>query len=123
MKKTMFISGPLLLILFFGVVIAFNGYRGVKSKCKHISGIVTSIYEDGTKDAVFKIQGQNSVFYINRGLEKTFSLSGLLEKLKGKEVNILYADNFTPLGSIAECRHISELSTDQETVYSEFQDK
>ena len=119
----MFLSAPLFLLLFFGIVMAINGYRGMKSKCKHISGIVTAIYEDGTKDAVFKIAGQNSVFYINRGLEKTFSLNTLLEKLKGKEVNILYADNFTPLGSIAECRHISELSTDQEMVYSEFQEK
>ncbi len=122
MKKTAFISGPLLLILFFVIVIVLNQYPGVKSKCKHISGIVTAIYEDGTKDAVFKISGQNSVFYINRGLEKTFSLSGLLEKLKGKEVTILYADNSTPLGSITECRHISELTTGEELIYSELGD-
>ena len=121
--KTMFISGPLFLLAIVVTLIVFSEYPGVKSKCRHISGIVTAIYEDGTKDAVFKISGQNSVFYINRGLEKTFSLSGLLEKLKGKQVNILYADNWTPLGSITECRHISELSTDLEMVYSEFQEK
>lgn len=120
----MFISGPLiLLLLLLAILVVSNGYHTVKSKCKHISGVVTAIYEDGAKDAVFKIAGQNSVFYIDRGFDKTLSLSDLSEKLKGKEVNILYADNSTALGSIGECRSISELSTGEEMVYSEFQEK
>ena len=121
MKKKAFISLPLILLLILAITISFIAYPGIRSKCKQISGTVTSIYEDGTKDAVFKIAGQTSVFYINRGLEKTFNLTELLEKLKGKEVTILFADNGTPLGSIAECRPISELSTNEELVYSEFE--
>ena len=121
MKKTVFISIPLFLISILFIFIGFNESSRVKDKCTQISGIVTAIYEDGTKDAVFKIAGQNTVFYINRGLEKKFSLAGLLEKLKGKRVNIFFSDNFTALGTIAECRHISELSTNEELVYSEFE--
>lgn len=123
MKKTVFISAPLVLIFLVIVTISMHGFGGVKSKCRQISGIVTAIYEDGTKDAVFKLAGQNSVFYINKGLEKQFSIDALLARLKGKEVTILYADNFSPLGAIAECRHISELSANGETVYSEFPEK
>ncbi|WP_317896795.1 hypothetical protein [Aurantibacillus circumpalustris] len=121
MKKTVFISIPFILFSILFIFIGFNEVFRNKNKCGHVSGIVTAIYEDGTKDAVFKIAGQKSKFYINRGLEGTFSLSGLLAKLKGKEVTILFADNFTPLGSIAECRHISELSTNEELVYTEFE--
>jgi hypothetical protein len=94
-----------------------------KSTCKRISGIVTSIYEDGTKDAVIQISGQNKVFYINRAIEKNLSISSLTQKLVGKEVDILYADNWSPLGSIGESKSISELSAGEEKVYSEFTDK
>ena len=123
MKKTLFVSGPLLLVLVVVAIFIFNGSANLKSKCKHISGVVTSIYQGGTKDAVFKIAGHSSVFYINRGLEKNFSLNALIEKLEGKQVTILYADSRTPLGDISDCRSISELSTDQEMVYSEFEGK
>ena len=113
----------------FGIVLVFvflSGNAGLtksKAACKKISGIVTSIYEDGTKDAVFLIAGQNKVFYINRAIEKNMSISGLTQKLVGKEVDIFYADNWSPLGSIGESKPISELSSGQELVYSEFPDK
>lgn len=118
-----------LFALSFGLVLSFvflSGNTGIiksKAACKKISGIVTSVYEDGTKDAVFRISGQNMVFYINRAIEKKMTISALTEKLKGKEVNILYADNWSPLGSIGESRSISELSAGQELVYSEFLEK
>jgi len=113
----------------FGIVLLFvflsgkSGLNKSKEACKKISGIVTSIYEDGTKDAVFQIAGQNKVFYINRGIEKNISISDLSQKLVGKEVNILYADNWSPLGSIGESKPISELSAGEELVYTEFPDK
>lgn len=122
MKNTIVICSSL-LILFVALNFAFTGSFSGKRTCKKISGIVTSIYEDGAKDAVFKLEGHNSVFYINRGFEKTFNLGTLLEKLMGKEVNIMYPDNSTALGSISESRHISELHLGQELVYSEFEEK
>lgn len=114
MKKTIFF--PLGALLLF--VIVFSG-RNIKNRCRQISGIVSAIYEDGTRDAVIRLEGHQGLFYINRGLENTFSLDLLVEKLKGREVTIVYADNQTPLGVISECRHISELYSGEETVYSE----
>ncbi len=113
----------LLIVFVLGCIVFKSSHTLNKDTCKKISGIVTEVYEDGTKDAVFKLKGQKFAFYINRGLEKTFDLSNLLEKLKGKEVNILYADSWNPLGSISESRPISELSLQEELVYSEFQSK
>lgn len=120
MKKTQFISGFLIFISITAIIIGLTINKGLKSDCKNVTGIVTAIYEDGTKDAVFKISGQKPIFYINRGLEKKFNLNDLVDKLKGKEVTILYADNWTPLGSISECHPINELSTKEELVYSEY---
>lgn len=91
-----------------------------KDKCKHVSGTVTGIFDDGNKDAIFKIEGQKSLFYLNQGFEKKLNLKNLLEKVQGKQVNILYADHWNPLGSISESRHISEISVNEELLYSEF---
>ena len=122
MKNTLVIGG-IALALVFSLVVGRSGFGMSKKACKKISGIVTAVYEDGAKDAVFKLQGQKSVFYITKGFEKAFSLNSLLEKLKGKEVSIVYTDNWNPLGSIGESRSISELSVDQELLYFEFQPK
>lgn len=111
------------ILLFFIFLSGNSGLSKSKNTCKRISGIVTSIYEDGTKDAVFQIEGQKKVFYIDRGVEKNMSIVSLTEKLVGKEVNILFADNWSPLGSIGESKPISELSSGEELVYTEFQDK
>lgn len=122
MKNSVLIAS-LLIVFVLGCIVVKSSHTLNKDTCKKISGIVTEVYEDGTKDAVFKLQGQKFAFYINRGLEKTFNLGNLLERLKGKEVNILYADSWNPLGSISENRAISELSVNEELVYSEFQSK
>ena len=120
MKNALIIT----VFVFVAFVFVFGGGVGqafvAKDKCKHISGIVTSIFDDGNKDAIFKIEGQNSLFYINQGFEKKLSLKNLLEKVQGKQVSILYADHWNPLGSISESRHISEISVDEELLYSEF---
>jgi hypothetical protein len=92
----------------------------MRIKCRQASGVVTAIYKDGTRDAVFRLEGHEPLFYINRAFEKDPGLDRLLENLKGRQVEIRYADNHTPLGNITECRHISELSADGEILYSEF---
>jgi hypothetical protein len=120
MKKTQFISGFLIFISITAAFITLSMSRGIRSECKNVTGIVTAIYQDGTRDVVFKISGQKPVFYINRGFEKKFTLNALIDKLEGKEVTILYADNWTPLGSISECHPINELSSNNELVYSEY---
>lgn len=113
----------------FAAVLVFvflSGKTGlIKSKaaCKKISGIVSTIYEDGTKDAVIQLEGKKNVFYINRAIDKNLSIPKLSEKLLGKEVDILYADNWSALGTIGESKAISELSAGEELVYSEFPDK
>jgi hypothetical protein len=120
MKHALVITVLIFLTLALSFNLGINGASVAKDKCKHISGIVIGIFDDGSKDAVLKIEGQKSLFYINHGFEKKFSLKTLLNKLQGKQVSILYADTRNPLGSIFESRHISEISLEEELLYSEF---
>lgn len=120
MKNVIFALSFGLVLLFILLSGKTNLYRS-KAACKKVSGIVASIYEDGTKDAIFQIKGQNTVFYINRALDKNINIPSLSEKLTGKVVNIFYLDNWNPLGSIGDSKAISELSTNQELVFTELE--
>lgn len=120
MKNALVITVLIFLTLAFSFNSGINGASVAKDKCKHISGTVIGIFDDVNKDAVLKIEGQKSLFHINHGFEKKFSLKTLLNKLQGKQVSILYADTWNPLGSICESRHISEISVEKELLYTEF---
>ena len=91
-----------------------------RQDAKLASGTVTAIYPTGTKDAVFKISGSKWLFSIKKALVKNFKLSELRNKLLGKKVNILYADQWTPLDPSAS-KVIAELSCENDLLYSEIQ--
>jgi hypothetical protein len=38
--------------------------------CLSLKGMVSEVYEGGVNDVVFKLQGLDKEFYINRGLER-----------------------------------------------------
>ena len=39
-------------------------------ECLVVEGIVKKIFEGGTNDIAFRLEGNNTVYYINRGLEQ-----------------------------------------------------
>lgn len=89
-----------------------------RKDAKEVSGIVTTIYEAGSRDVVFKLAGIRFSFYINRGLEHNLNLSELQNNILGKEVTILFADNWTPFDPGAN-KHIAEMSLGNKLLYSE----
>jgi hypothetical protein len=82
----------LLLLIALGIVmtIQFLDPGTLKSprRCK-VKGLVTEVYQKG-KNAVLKIAGRNGCFILHTTKE-------LRERLLGKEIEIFYADDSTPL--------------------------
>ena len=82
-------------------------------------GIVVDIYEGGVKDAVFHLENDDHLYYINRGLENKFKLENLKELLMGKEVTFIYATHWTPLDWNNKSTHIARLELGEEVIYDE----
>ena len=90
-----------------------------EGECSTIKGTVVQIYEAGTRDVVFKLEGQRQKFYVNRGLQRGLKLQQLRAKLMGREITIKYPRYWTPLDPINHIRHISKLELDGKTIYTE----
>ncbi len=87
------------------------------------TGIVSSIYEAGIKDVVFRVENTTRRFYINRGLENGLDLKELQNKLIGKEVVFKYPKYWTPLDWNNTVRHVSKVEINDEVIFNEFLDK
>lgn len=116
-----------LMLLFFGAAF-FLGliFRSVpivsEDECLIKEGIVTKIFEGGTKDVCFRLLGEESVFYINRGLEQGLHLDTLKEQLIGQKVTIKYPEYWTPLDPKKSTIHLSKLEYADYTIFSELSD-
>ncbi|MBK8484255.1 MAG: hypothetical protein IPO86_10170 [Saprospiraceae bacterium] len=82
-------------------------------------GIVVDIYEGGHKDAVFKLKGQNKIFYINRGLLRGLDLLNIKNELINKEITIKYPRYWTPLDPLGFVKQVSKIETGGKTIFNE----
>lgn len=74
---------------------------------------VSKIYEGGVKDIVFETP-TGDYYYINRGLEQGFTLSGLEEKLLNKSVTLRLTKKLAGVS-----KHIHQMQVGEEIIYSE----
>jgi hypothetical protein len=87
--------------------------------CLSVKGKVTKVYEAGVNDVIFKLEGSDKEFYINRGLERGVDLQELRASLTNKEIVILYPAYWTPLDPASCIRHISKIEYDGKIVFTE----
>lgn len=111
----------LLGIIFVGfAILAFRPVPMPEEKdCLSVKGTVSDIYEGGVKDVVFKLRGNNKIYYINRGLERGFNLKELKTELTDQEIIIKYPDYWTPLDPKSSSIHISKIEHEGRTLFSE----
>ena len=104
------------------LVILILAFRPVSMKKEHsssISGIVKSIETGESHDIVFRLAGNNTFYYINRGVESGLSIQDLSDKLLNQEVTLSYSDRWSPLPH-GGSRHITQLIKGEVILYSEF---
>ncbi|WP_147448328.1 hypothetical protein [Dokdonia sinensis] len=75
--------------------------------------IISKIYEGGVKDIVFETPN-GDYYYINRGLEQGFTLSGLEEKLLNKSVTLRLTKKLAGVS-----KHIHQMQVGDNIIYSE----
>ena len=91
-----------------------------EEKAVVVQGLVVDIFEGGVKDVVFKLNDDNSSYYINRGLEYGLIIEDFKEKLVGNQVILKYPQYWTPLDWNNKIRHISKLEFNDEVLFNEF---
>lgn len=120
MKSKFFIGLSFFLLCAIALVIARPVPIVSEDKAIIQEGIVSDIYEGGVKDIVFKLENNNDIFYINRGLERGLEITSLKEELIGKEVIFKYPKHWTPLDWDNSSKHISKVETKNEVIFNEF---
>ena len=94
-----------------------------EGECLVDSGVVTNIYESGSKDITLILSGHRKRYYINRGLERGLQLNEVGTALLGRKVVIKYPDYWTPLDPKNSIRHVSKSELDGQTIFTELQTK
>ncbi|RAW02301.1 hypothetical protein [Pseudochryseolinea flava] len=117
--KHLIISGTVILMMVMLVLIVCPVPSDSEVSCLQASGIVSDVYEEGTHDIAFKLDGLDKTFYINRGLERGLELKTLKDALLNKTVLIKYPKYWTPLDPTNSLRHIAKLEYDGKVVFTE----
>ena len=122
MKKTVSIFSIFLVcgILVLGFLIIKPVPVVAEEKAVIVQGLVVDIFEGGVKDVVFKLNDDNSSYYINRGLEHGLTIEDLKEKLVGNHVILKYPKYWTPLDWNNKTWHISKVEFHDEVLFSEY---
>ena len=82
-------------------------------------GTVETVFETGENDLVFKLKGDDRIYYLNQGLENGLTLAELREDLSGQAIEIYYVKYWTPIDPLSKLKHIAKVDVNRTTLYSE----
>ncbi len=88
-----------------------------ESELSIVEGKVDAVFEGGVHDLCLRIEGNDKVYYINRGLENGLDLDEMKEKLEGEVVTIKHPSY--PAMNLGKSIHLSILRINNETLYDE----
>lgn len=118
MKKLRYLFAIIVIVF---IILALRPIDTSKENSVVVIGTVTSVYEGGVKDLVFKLKDNKTTYYINRGLENGFSLQQAKNDYVGKKVVLNYAKCWTPLAPLGtSSKHITYLTINGKVKYTEW---
>lgn len=117
LRTTLFVIAGLFLLL------AIFVFRPVSAPTAdntvEITGILASVYEGGPNDITFRLKNDDSMYYINRGLQYTdLTIKELREELKGKEITFTYIKHWSLLNPNGKVRPIAAVKKGDKEIYS-----
>ena len=89
--------------------------------CLVAEGKVVRVFEGGIHDVAFRLEGDKTLYYINRGLEQGLVLEDLQKELIGNRVTIRYPKHWTLLDPKNRTKHLSILEYNGREIYNEIQ--
>lgn len=87
--------------------------------CLEATGRVSDVFEGGTHDVVFTLDGDQRRFYVNRGLERGLDLAQLRDTVIGERATLKYPDYWTPLDPTGSTRHLSRVELGDVVLFDE----
>ncbi len=81
-------------------------------------GTIENVYEAGDDGVVFKLQGDDRLFYLAQGFENGLTATSLQEDLSGKMVEIYYVKYWSPLDPMSKRKYIAKVEVNRTTLYS-----
>jgi len=89
--------------------------------CLVAEGKVVSVYAGGPNDIKFRLEGDKTTYYINRGLEYGLVLEDLQKELTGNMVKIRYPKYWTPLDPNNSIKHLCILEYNGSEIFNEIE--
>lgn len=81
-------------------------------------GTVEQVFEAGSQDLIFKLKGDDHLFYIDTGTTADMKLASLKSGLRGQSVEIYYVKYWSPMDSFSKLKHIAKVDVNRTTLYS-----
>lgn len=81
-------------------------------------GTVDQVFEAGGQDLIFKLKGDDHLFYVDSGSTEGVKLASLKSELPGQHVEIYYVKYWSPLDSFSKLKHIAKMDLNSTTLYS-----
>ena len=81
-------------------------------------GTIEEIFEAGEDGLVFKLEGDDRLYYIDQGLKNGLTFRSLQAELPGQSVEIHYVKYWTPIDPLSKLKHIAQVSVNSTTLFS-----
>ncbi len=118
-KEYVYVFSIILLFVLAGMTLRPVNIPNDAKDCLVAEGKVIKIFEGGTKDVAFRLEGDKTLYYINRGLEQGLNLEELQNELIGNNVIIRYPKHWTLLDPNNTIKHLSILEYNGKEIYNE----
>jgi len=81
-------------------------------------GTVDQVYESGGQDLIFKLKGDDHLFYVETASADDLTLASLKSALPGQSVEIYYVKYWSPLSSLTKLKYIAKMDVNSTTLYT-----
>lgn len=81
-------------------------------------GTVDQVFETGGKDLIFKLKGDDHLFFVDEGAEAGVKTASLRSVLPGQSVEIYYVKYWSPVNSFSKLKYIARMEVNSTTLYS-----
>ena len=116
-KKIVIASIFFALLISLAVVFQPVPTASVENTLKTI-GTIDQVFEAGGQDLIFKLKGDDHLFYVESGSTDGVKLASLKTALPGQSVEIYYVKYWSPLESFSKLKHIAKVDLNRTTLYS-----
>ena len=83
-------------------------------------GTIEQIFEAGSQGIIFKLKGDDRLFYIDGELTDGMSLNLLEADLEGQNAEIHFVRHWTPIDPLNRRKQIARMEVNKTTLYSAF---